>query len=248
MKADVLYPGVVVYRDAFPKNKELVQALKATDQWEDWYDVGKQLGISHSKRIDFKGFPTLEQWTNQNNRYEPTAKDLEFFYHDIENVFYEVTADYMTKFPVDAPIFRRNGNDILKYESHEDGFITKQASGTEKLALPFHTDFPQALEPGHNILPLLTVTYYLNDDYEGGEIDYRIFHGKYTEMRVENGDQVTAIDPNYTKPIDAFRYKPRAGDVIVFPSNIPYYHGVQKVTKGEKYFIRTYWMYALEEE
>lgn len=61
MKADVLYPGVVVYRDAFPKNKELVQALKATDKWEDWYDVGKQLGISHSKRIDFKGFPTLEQ-------------------------------------------------------------------------------------------------------------------------------------------------------------------------------------------
>lgn len=52
--------------------------------------------------------------------------------------------------------------------------------------------------------------FYLNDDYEGGEI-FADIHGEY------------------------FTYKPKKGDLVYFMSYHP--HGVNKVTKGTRYFF-----------
>ena len=38
-------------------------------------------------------------------------------------------------------------------------------------------------------------------------------------------------------------YKPEAGDIMVFPSGEPYYHGVRTATQGNKYLIRNFMIY-----
>jgi molybdopterin converting factor small subunit len=78
---------------------------------------------------------------------------------------------------------------------------------------------------------------YLNDDYEGGEIEFRLFDGLYHEMKTEDSN---FIDLKNNKTIEGFNYKPKAGDIVIFPSDIPYYHGIKKIVKGNKLLIRTH--------
>lgn len=56
----------------------------------------------------------------------------------------------------------------------------------------------------------ISAVIYLNDDYEGGEIDF---------------------------PRHNIKIKPQAGDIILFPSNFVYEHSSCKVTKGTKYSV-----------
>lgn len=57
---------------------------------------------------------------------------------------------------------------------------------------------------------VLSVLLYLNDDYEGGEIEFR--HSN-------------------------LKFKPKAGSVLFFPSNFLYVHEVYPVTKGPRYAL-----------
>jgi hypothetical protein len=57
---------------------------------------------------------------------------------------------------------------------------------------------------------VLSVLLYLNDDYEGGEIEFR--HS-------------------------GIKFKPEAGSVLFFPSNFLYVHEVYPVTRGPRYAL-----------
>lgn len=65
--------------------------------------------------------------------------------------------------------------------------------------------------PGSN--RAISVLIYLNDDYEGGEVEF--------------------VHLN-------LKMKPKAGTVILFPPNYPYRHIAHPVTKGTKYSIVTW--------
>ena len=52
--------------------------------------------------------------------------------------------------------------------------------------------------------------FYINDDYEGGEIEF---------------------------PLKKFTYKPKSNSLVVFPSTSEYLHGVKEVTKGTRYTV-----------
>ena len=88
-----------------------------------------------------------------------------------------------------------------------------------KLAMNYHTDFIKSERdmPGRKFL--ITCTTYINDDYDGGSVEFYI---------TDNGDTVS--------------YKPKAGEILVFPSGEPYYHGVTNIHNGEKFFIRNFVM------
>jgi hypothetical protein len=97
---------------------------------------------------------------------------------------------------------------------------------TDELAMHYHTDYQieKEGEPGNKFA--ITATMYLNDDYDDGGVDFLIGN-------------------------DLMYYKPKAGDIMVFPSGNPkilsennlYCHGVKKTLNGEKYFIRMNWIY-----
>lgn len=61
----------------------------------------------------------------------------------------------------------------------------------------------------------ISFVYYFNDDYEGGEINFPMYN---------------------------ISYKPKANEMIVFPSTYTYVHSVSKITDGSKYAIVT-WVY-----
>jgi len=63
-----------------------------------------------------------------------------------------------------------------------------------------------------NYSRLLSVVIYLNEDYEGGELEF----------------PSVGIDKEYTF---------KTGDAIVFPSHWMFYHGVKPITSGERYAI-----------
>jgi hypothetical protein len=86
------------------------------------------------------------------------------------------------------------------------------------MSLQYHTDTHHFNEDSPGLKFAVTCTMYLNDDYEGGEISF--------------------LDESTGKII---KYKPKAGDVLVFPSGEPYYHGTHKVLSGDRYIIRTWW-------
>jgi hypothetical protein len=88
-------------------------------------------------------------------------------------------------------------------------------------SMHYHCDYVTAEKdlPGPKFF--LTCTTYINDDYEGGDIVFYI-----------NGD--------------TFSHKPKAGDILVFPSYEPYYHGVKSITKGNKFFVRNFISYPHE--
>ena len=86
------------------------------------------------------------------------------------------------------------------------------------LTMQYHTDFiiSERDMPGTKFF--LTCTTYINDDYDGGDICFYI-DGQF------------------------INHKPKAGDILIFPSNEPYYHGVKAITKGNKFFVRNFIMY-----
>lgn len=78
---------------------------------------------------------------------------------------------------------------------------------------PHEDNYSYAKKDGENVRPKLTILFYLNDDYVGGEIFF----------------------PN---ELDNLRIKPVAGSVVIFPSNKP--HGVDKMISGKRYMTQTY--------
>ena len=86
------------------------------------------------------------------------------------------------------------------------------------LTMQYHTDFIICEKdmPGDKFF--LTCTTYINDDYDGGDICFYI-DGKF------------------------INHKPKAGDILIFPSTEPYYHGVKSITKGNKFFVRNFIVY-----
>jgi len=78
---------------------------------------------------------------------------------------------------------------------------------------PHEDAYSYAKKDGEDVRPQLTILFYLNDDYVGGEI---FFPNKEGDLRI----------------------KPVAGSVVIFPSNMS--HGVDKMISGKRYMTQTY--------
>lgn len=100
---------------------------------------------------------------------------------------------YKKLFSIENQIFNIEGFQLLKYEN--GGYFKE------------HYDSSAQLKRA------ISVLIYLNDDYEGGEIEFVNF---------------------------GIKIKPKAGTLILFPSNYPYKHAAHPVTSGTKYVIVTW--------
>jgi predicted 2-oxoglutarate/Fe(II)-dependent dioxygenase YbiX len=92
------------------------------------------------------------------------------------------------------------------YTFHEFYSLLKYRGANEE---HYDAHFDGTTQSGRSI----SAVFYLNDDYEGGEVEF----------------------VNY-----GVKIKPKAGSLILFPSNYAYSHIAHKVTKGTKYAIVTW--------
>jgi predicted 2-oxoglutarate/Fe(II)-dependent dioxygenase YbiX len=106
----------------------------------------------------------------------------------------------------------------LRYDPTNYNYDHK--NGKPGLAMDYHTDTHEfdSDSPGEKFI--VTATMYLNDDYDGGEVSF--------------------LDESSGSVTD---YKPKAGDITVFPSGAPYYHGIKPIFGNERYLLRMFWLY-----
>lgn len=219
-----IMPKVMVYRGCFDDLDRVLKTLKDTEDkkgsskisdWRKWLHLGTmahELAKNREKLADIGNDEVIGSF----------EFEVQEALRAIRNAYHEVALDYANQWgesdgwPEWIKNFDLKNNDdwnidrlnILKYNPSEH---------TGKYAMNYHTDNHE-YEHGRGSKWTLTVTMYLNDDYEGGDIS---FLNEFTGEVLE--------------------YKPKAGDITVFPSFAPYYHAVHRVDKGNKYLVRMFW-------
>ena len=132
---------------------------------------------------------------------------------EIEEYFYSATRAYTEEQGIDLENWVHQTPSVCLYKS--GGGVG------DGLTMNYHTDDQQEKSEARGDKFRVTCTMYLNDDYEGGELSFII--------KDDSGDT-------------RFDYKPQAGDILVFPSTHPFYHGVKEMITGDRFFIRNFWL------
>jgi hypothetical protein len=230
-----IYPNIFVYKNMFKDIKKSYSILKESTQenkdrlfnnWTPWYVFGEYLNpiIPMPDNADFYNYVK-----NLDPKTETQKNHKDFAIEMIEN-FLLVTNHYIKINNVDVDLesntLNEKGQPIPTW-TWTGNTVGKYNISKEEdlLSMSYHSDYirEQGESPGYKFV--ITCTIYYNDDYDGGEVDFYM-GGKL------------------------IKYKPEAGDLLVFPSghpsyltenDQPYLHGVMKVTKNNKYLSRMYW-------
>lgn len=191
-----------------------------TDRWVPWYTFGDMISDSGTGWGVSKNFPEKLEWFD-NYKDEPDP-----YKRELANLFYDASKIYIEETGVQLPNWQSPNWGIARYFPNVADFEVEHNQGRTML---HHTDFQQEFRdyPGEKFG--VTAVVYLNDDYEGGEINFRVTDPEDSSIVVKN-----------------IIYKPEPGDILMFPSKPPYYHGVMNVKNNPKYIIRLYWKYEQE--
>jgi len=221
MNSEELFPKIMVFHDAVSDLGSYTDALREGSSfirpWSDWYHLGKQTHFTEYPDFKSEFFPSAEEWSlHYSGVNNPFARQT-------AEIFYSCTSEYVTTYGVTIPNWSHYSPFVLTHSA-------KSMDGT--LAMQYHTDFKMAEteNPGYKFW--VTCLLYVNDDYEGGEIAFKVFPD---ENRVDEKD-----------PFVHLKYKPRAGDMLILPAHHPYYHGVCKTLTSEKLFLRMFWGYEYD--
>ena len=200
-----IYPKIFVYSNLFPDHKALH-------------------GIMNKSEKNSQGKAIYSRWTDwfifgrycSSRSYKFVIEDMKQSFkdgieYDFDSYEEELLLHNRLNEAVTAAIssYIAINNITLPENSYiSDQNIARYDPGVdsgEGKTMQYHTDYGigEWYWPGEKFL--LTATTYMNDDYEGGELMFSI------------GDEI-------------IKYKPQAGEVVVFPSGSPLYPG------GEPYF------------
>jgi hypothetical protein len=200
---EVLAPGVHVYKnvmedvDIFLKNIKYAFTNSEKLHWQTEAEVLKNgKGVVDKTIRDVNTFSVPYKLAKV--LLETHSSPSQAFNNIVANKLYNsldpIEKHYMSSYPV-----KTKAHDlyyIMKYE--ESNFFQSHTDDSP--------EFPRTI----------STVYYLNSDYEGGEIEFPRFE---------------------------IKYKPEGNDVIFFPSNYIYDHRVHKVTSGDRYAVVSWLMH-----
>lgn len=210
-----LYPKIWVFSKAIQNPDKLIDYYVNdpinVNRWVPWYTFGDMISDFGLGFGNIDHFPSKEEWTSNFAECDDPYK------LELAHTFYDASALYVARTGATLPNWESPNWGIARYFPDVEDF-----SGGR--TMQYHTDYQQDRKEYPGAKNMITAVGYPNDDYEGGEISFRIVkEGTKDEVERE------------------IIYKPEAGDLIIFPSVFPYYHGVLNVKKNPKYIIRFYW-------
>lgn len=216
----IIAPQIVVYRNIFKHSQELINLLKEDNgssyfgNWNAWYEQGFRKGA------DPKLFDKISLSNNK-------QLDLEMQYiSEVNDCMNFIRNDYLNDFDKYSGIWPsfienwdslKNTNnkyyiDFFRYEIEKE--MIPKPSG---LIMEYHVDeipVPGEIKKDRHVA---TVNFYLNNEYDGGEI--------------------CVYDSISNK---SYMYKPFPGDAVIMPSTEPFYHGVKAFKNFDRYFMRAF--------
>lgn len=265
-----IFNQCVVYQMEDFDAKKILEVIKSSEgikegylinEWEDWYTFGKKTKFidprkeknSVTEELDTlytdahmkvksvidrclndyvfkyledgqKSWPEYVDFSNLEKGLYKKRDHLDFVdFFDLqegERIEDMVGLKIVTCDDTGDPVFRNPSNgwsessyDLLKHDPATD----------REYAIGWHTDRNESLDEAPGPKSILSVTIYLNDDYEGGEIAF-----------LKHGENKVIV------------YKPKAGDIVIFPSSNPFQHAAMPIKSDvPKYFIRHFltWSY-----
>lgn len=195
--------------------KDVDEFLENAKKAEPWegWYTFGEMLALQENQMKFDKFPTREEFISNRFLYKETPSDILRAKLTIE--VGEIFYDVTSHYVDMYPDIN-----LLNWVKNP-GSINKYFDGSsisENYSMNYHTDYvqPESEVPGYKFG--ITTTFYINDDYKDGEICF-------------------VINDHYIS------HKPKKGDVIVFPSEHPYYHAVRKSTGTDRYMIRSFWQY-----
>jgi hypothetical protein len=211
--------NIYVYKNLLPNVDDMVEVLKNSEK-------NPENSYLFSDWNPWATFGTYILTIHENKFFQHEDPKPELLvkeynhYQTVLNAFYTSTKHFMDDHNlVIGENWERMGPSFSRYDSHN-----KTARPDDEVSMTHHTDYVKIERemPGNKFA--LTCTMYLNDDYDGGGLSF-LFGGKKLD------------------------YKPKAGEVVVFPSGHPdllsdeniYYHAVDKVKNKDKYLIRCFY-------
>lgn len=225
MNKTTILPNIIVYNNLLNDKDECLSTVKLTESytekthaispWEDWYANWKGsislLDLFIMKEIiDTDNDAVLQKKLIDNliKGYDQVCKDYLSSHKDTSK-----WPDFIEDWDFsNKDRWMVSGISFLKYDQPN--------SELDGLAMNYHTDLHHEDQESRGTKQIITVTFYLNDEYEGGEISFY-------------DDETNAV----------YNYKPKAGDVTVFPSGRPYYHGVLPFSGAPRYLVRMFLLY-----
>lgn len=225
----VIFPKVVVYKNLLKDVQEIFEIIQESESftkkvhmfspWEEWNAnwAGMSSQINGARKASF-----LE--------IDDNAEKQKKFLNNVYEAFDFVVKDFFDDYGKDTdwPYYIKD-LDVFNSELWSEAGISLLKYGkplppqtVSDMAMNYHTDTNQSdLEsPGDKLA--VTVTMYLNDNYDNGEISF-----------------YNSIDNK------VYNYKPQAGDVTVFPSAAPYFHGVLPFEGSFRYLLRMFMKYKV---
>lgn len=184
--------GIFVYHDLLTPNLNIIDRLENTLKetsryfWSPAYVGYKELVPSYRDCVDFK----FKKSDILHDRSEESIK-LQQLWQDVYDKK-SIAVEHYTK---------QHGISKLRY--WEAFNFIKYGPGNH---------FSEHCDHGYTYNCTVSVVGYVNDDYEGGELYFRLQN---------------------------LNIKPKAGDVFIFPSNYMYPHQAKPVLSGTKYSIVT---------
>jgi len=186
-------PGIVVYKNVLLESESLIPEIENCIE-------NNLISISKSSIIsgEYNGVDTRIRNTDTfgisylNGINEDFHSPQDSLFKTLNNYFYEAFTpcenDYKSMFGVST-------------NWHDDWSFLKYGAGQF---------FSNHVDDGEVHHRRISTVYYMNEDYEGGEIQFPRFN---------------------------IYYKPKAHDLLMFPSNYVYNHSVTEVTEGTRYAV-----------
>ena len=214
----ILDPKILVFHNVLLDPKGLIEHYEKNTPWKGWYGFGRQVD-EQGPFIHYESeeFPPYSEWKRVMIDTTPERPVRQ----EIADRFYWATKEYVDYTGTKLPNWICKNWTLARYIPDEN------IINNDELTMNYHTDYQASAHDSPGEKFAITAVMYPNDDYEGGEISFRVSNENY-------------------EVVETLEYKPVAGDVVIFPAGHPYYHGVRRIWDNAKYIIRAYWQYVAE--